>query len=198
VGEKPDYFESNDPSSGGENVSNSKPDTGPETEGTKPMQIDPVRFRMFKQQIKDNQNFSMGILAGFIAATFGAVLWGLLSYLSSYQIGFMAIGVGFLVGFAVRKFGAGMDIKFGIAGAVLSLYGCVAGNIFLVCLAVSKEYGIPLSEIMSAMNFETMWIFLKAGFEPIDVLFYGIALYFGYRYSFRQIKVEELEKLAVR
>ncbi|NIR66449.1 MAG: hypothetical protein GWN61_25685 [candidate division Zixibacteria bacterium] len=110
----------------------------------------------------------------------------------------MAIGVGFLVGFAVRKFGAGMDFKFGIAGAVLSLYGCMAGNIFLVCLAVSKEYGIPLSEIMSQMNFETMWIFLKAGFEPIDVLFYGIALYFGYRYSFLQIKKEELEKLAVR
>jgi hypothetical protein len=43
-----------------------------------------------------------------------------------------------------------------------------------------------------------MWIFLKAGFEPIDVLFYGIALYFGYRYSFRQIKMEELEKLALR
>ena len=63
MGEKPDYFESNDPSSGGENVSNSKPDTGPETEGTMPMQIDPVRFRMFKQQIKDNQTFSMGILA---------------------------------------------------------------------------------------------------------------------------------------
>jgi uncharacterized membrane-anchored protein YitT (DUF2179 family) len=110
----------------------------------------------------------------------------------------MAIGVGFLVGIAIRKFGAGVDIKFGIAGAILSLYGCTAGNIFFVCLAVSKEYGIPLSEILSQLNFETMWVFLKAGFEPIDALFYAIALYFGYKYSFRQITQEELEKLALR
>ncbi|MBD3218031.1 MAG: hypothetical protein GF310_07110, partial [candidate division Zixibacteria bacterium] len=152
----------------------------------KELQIDPVRLRMFQQEIKDNQNFSMGILAGFIAGTAGAGLWGLVTYLSNYQIGFMAIGVGFLVGIAIRKFGAGVDIKFGILGAILSLYGCVAGNIFFVCLAVSKEYGIPLSEILSQLDFETMWIFLKAGFEPIDALFYAIALYFGYKYSFRQ------------
>ncbi|HDS01562.1 MAG TPA: hypothetical protein ENO22_13570 [candidate division Zixibacteria bacterium] len=181
---------------GKESTSDEKPEH--ESAAPKKLQIDPVRFRMFQQQIKDKQNFSMGILAGFIAGSVGAALWGLISYFSSYQIGFMSIGVGFLVGIAIRKFGAGMDVKFGIAGAILSLYGCLAGNIFMVALAVSREYNVPLSEIMSQMNFETMWIFLKAGFEPMDVLFYGIALYFGYKYSFRRIKQEELEKLVIR
>jgi hypothetical protein len=33
---------------------------------------------------------------------------------------------------------------------------------------------------------------MKATFSPIDLLFYGIAVYEGYRFSFRQVTPEEL------
>ena len=197
MGDKPDFNESAGSLGGGRK--NSKLTTGVESGSPQAgaLEIDPVRLRMFQQQIKDNQNFSMGILAGFVAASAGAVVWALVTYLTNYQIGFIAIGIGFLVGIAMRKFGAGIDMKFGIAGALLALYGCLAGNIFFICLAISKEFAMPLSEVISGLDFETCWAFLKVGFEPIDVLFYAMALYFGYKFSFRKITEDELRKLAI-
>jgi hypothetical protein len=39
------------------------------------------------------------------------------------------------------------------------------------------------------------WRILTQGVNVIDLLFYGIALYFGYRYSFQRITSDELASL---
>jgi len=36
---------------------------------------------------------------------------------------------------------------------------------------------------------------MTATFNPMDLLFYGLAVYAGYRFSFRRISAEELAKL---
>ncbi len=104
-------------------------------------------------------------------------------------------GVGFLVGFAVRSFGQGIDTVFGIVGAVLSLLGCLTGNLLNVCIVVSRQENIALFELLSRLNPESVMELMQATFSPIDLLFYGIAVYEGYKFSFRPISAEELAKL---
>ena len=158
-------------------------------------EIDPLKVQAFIQRRRDEQNLGLGILGGVIGAALGAALWGAITAATKYQIGWMAIGVGFLTGFGVRILGKGVDQVFGIVGAVLALAGCVAGNIFATMLMVSAQEHIPLATIAARMTPNLAWVMLADTFSPIDLVFYGFALYFGYRYSFHRITQADLETL---
>ncbi len=160
-------------------------------------QIDQLKAAKFFADLKSEQSLPMAILGGLIASLVAAALWGVISYATKFQIGFMAIGVGFLVGYAVKFFGKGMTAVFGIIGAVFSLFGCLLGNILTTIIAASFEESVPVSTILTAfLTSPTIIIeILKATFSPIDLLFYGIAVYEGYRFSFRQVSEEEMTSL---
>jgi hypothetical protein len=151
------------------------------------VEIDQAKFQMLMQKVKDNQNLSFGIIGGAIAAVIGATIWAMITAVTNFQIGWMAVGVGFLVGFAVRLCGKGLDTIFGIMGGVLSLLGCLAGNLFTVCIVVSRHQNIPLLDLLSRLNPEVTVRLMTATFSPMDLLFYGIAVYEGYRFSFRKL-----------
>jgi len=158
--------------------------------------IDESKSKMLLQQLRDNQNLSMGFVGGFGAAFVGAVVWALITSLTQYQIGFMAIGVGLLVGYAVRRMGQGVDPVFGYFGAGLSLLGCVLGNLLTTCIITSQQEGMALPQVLASLNFAVAFEIIKYTFSPIDLLFYGLALYYGYRLSFRQMAQEELKSIA--
>ena len=169
-------------------------ETETKTPNTAP-EIDPLRLQRFIQEIKENQSLLSGSLAGVAAAIVGAGLWGGITALTKYQIGWMAIGVGFLVGMAVRTFGKGIDKPFGIAGAAISVLGCAAGNLLATCIMISQQQQAPFSQVLSSLNPEVVTSLMKVTFQPMDLLFYGLAVYAGYRFSFRRITAEELAKL---
>lgn len=157
--------------------------------------IDEAKSKVLLQQIRDNQNLSMGIVGGLGAAIVGAVAWAAVTALTLYQIGFMAIGVGFLVGLAVRKTGQGIDKMFGIFGAGLSFLGCAWGNLLTTCIIWSNQEGVPVGEILTNLNVFTVAELFKYTFSPIDLIFYGLAIYYGYKFSFRQLTKDELKSI---
>ena len=168
----------------------------PEDE-TQNANVDPLKLEQLMNSIKANQSLSLAVVGGLIAAAVAALLWALITYATKFQIGFMAIGVGFLVGYAVRYFGKGVTTAFGIVGAVLALFGCILGNILTTIIAASLQEGVPFSAILTAFltNPAIVAEIMKATFSPMDLLFYAIAVYEGYRFSFRQISEEEIAGL---
>lgn len=130
------------------------------------------------------QNFPLGLTAGFVAAIIGAVIWALISVTTNYQIGWMAVGVGFLVGYAIRYFGKGSEPVFGITGSVVALLGCVAGNLLTVVIVVGNQEHISVMALLSRLTPSIIVGLLKETFQPMDLLFYGIAMYEGYKFSF--------------
>ncbi len=158
-------------------------------------EVDQTKLQMMVQELKENQNLSFGIIGGIVAAAIGATIWAVITAVTNYQIGWMAVGVGFLVGYAVRISGKGIDKTFGVIGAILSLLGCAAGNLLTACILISKHEHIPFLQLVSRLNSEIVIEIMKATFNPMDLLFYGIAVYEGYRFSFRRLGNEELEKL---
>jgi hypothetical protein len=109
----------------------------------------------------------------------------------------MAIGIGFLVGLAVRQFGQGVDRAFGIAGAILALLGCLAGNLLTIAIFASREEGVSMLLVLFGLILSPGLVMevMGATFSMIDLLFYGLAIYAGYKYSFRQFKEAELANL---
>jgi hypothetical protein len=131
------------------------------------------------------ENLPMGFMAGLVAAALGAGIWALVTVLTGFQIGWMAVGVGFLVGYAVRAAGRGAHVTFGIMGAVLALGGCAAGNLLTVVVLAARHFHVPVLHVFSRLTPRVVESLMVATFKPLDVLFYAIALYEGYRFSIR-------------
>ena len=70
---------------------------------------------------------------------------------------------------------------------MLSLAGLLIGNLAVAVLVLSKEIGVPIGGVLSILDMDFIGtIFKEALSGPIDLLFYGLALYFGYRFSIRR------------
>ena len=168
-------------------------DTASDASGAAQGGIDPARFQMFLDEIRAEQNLPLALLTGSIAAAIGAGLWTAITVATNYQIGFMAVGVGLLVGVAVRKFGKGIDKPFGIAGAGLSLLGCAVGNLLTACQIFANHEEVPLMKVVSSLTPNVAKEIMVATFSPMDLLFYGIAVYEGYRLSFGRLTRDDLD-----
>ena len=120
------------------------------------------------------ENLPMGFMAGLVAAAVGAGLWALVTIVTGFQIGWMAVGVGFLVGWAVRVAGKGTHRAFGIMGALRTLLPAVVAP-FAATLAdrYRRERVLSLSVAARALMMAGMAVAASAS-APIGVL-YGLA-----------------------
>ena len=158
-------------------------------------EIDEMKYQQFINAIEGNQNLHLGIIGGLAAAVIGAAIWAAVTVITDFQIGWMAVGIGFMVGFAVRITGKGISKSFGYVGAILALASCLAGNLFSICVIISKQEAIPFFYLLTRLNPQIIAELMKTTFSPIDLLFYGLAVYEGYRFSFRQITEDEMAGL---
>jgi hypothetical protein len=138
------------------------------------------------------QNLPVAVIGGFASAVAGAIIWAMITVATGYQIGYMAVGVGFLVGFAVRFSGKGLDNIYGIIGAAFALFGCLLGNFLSVVGFIAEAEGMDYFEVLTVLDFAFIPDLMIETFSPMDLLFYAIAVYEGYKFSFRQISEEEL------
>jgi len=135
--------------------------------------------------LKSEENLPMGIVAGLVACLAGAAVWALVSVSTGYQIGYMAIGMGFIVGYAVRIAGKGVSQIFGIAGAALALLGCILGDYFSIIGFMASNEGQTFMETLSVKPVGYVMNLLFENLLSMTALFYGIALFEGYKLSFR-------------
>ncbi len=160
-----------------------------------PHQIPKVIKNEDLEKIKQHQDFYYAIVGGALASIVGAILWALITVSTNTQIGYMAIGIGIIVGFAIRYFGAGIDKKFGLLGGLFSLFGCVLGNFFSQIGFIATAESMTYLSVFSYLDVDLIKELMFGSFHPMDVLFYGIAIYEGYKFSFRQLSPILLDQL---
>jgi len=130
-----------------------------------------------------DDNLPLALVGGLVAAAVGAALWAIITVATGWQIGWMAVGVGLLVGFTIRKLGNGRTLVFGILGAGFALAGCLAGNVMSEVGYFAHESAAQFFAALSTLTPEDTVTILVHGFHPIDLLFYGFAVYEGFRIS---------------
>ena len=119
--------------------------------------------------------------AGLGAAFIGAIAWALITVTTKHQIGWMALGVGLLVGLAV-SFGNGGK-QFQVLGALLALFGCVLGNFLSLVAFAAAENHVPLLTAFANVDGAKVIAIMWDEFLSTDILFYALAIYEGYRFS---------------
>jgi hypothetical protein len=160
------------------------------------IELDAQKSHRYMEDLRQKQRLGSGILSGIAAAAIGAVGWGAFTYLTNYKLGAMAVAVGALVGFAVRKFGRGIDIQFRILAALLALLGCLAGNLLVVCIIIAHQGGFSVLGVISALTPASAIKWLQVTFDPMDIIFYGIAVYEGFKLAVRRLTQENYAKIA--
>ncbi|BDD03926.1 hypothetical protein HNQ88_004225 [Aureibacter tunicatorum] len=153
-----------------------------------------LTFEML-EQLKMEQQLIPAIVTGCIAGLLGAVVWGVISVVTGYQIGYLALAIGAGVGFTIRKFGKGIEKIFGIFGAAIALLSVVFGNFLSIVGQVANYEGLGYLETILMIDYSLLPDIMMETFSVIDILFYGLAIVEGYKFSFRQITQEELIEL---
>jgi hypothetical protein len=127
-------------------------------------------------------SFGRGLAAAIGAAIAGAIGWAIITVVSDYRIGFVAVGIGFLVGLAIERFGGG-DVRLPIAGAVIAVLGCVLGDLFIAAHVLAKAG----SQSVTSVPLGDVWSAYTTLFRAFDGVFYAIAAYEGFRFGQRGV-----------
>jgi len=141
---------------------------------------------------KAEQDFPKALIVGIAVGVLGAILWAAITVATEYQIGYMAIAIGAAVGFSMRYIGKGIDQIFGVSGAIIAVLSCVLGNFFSIIGFVANSEGFGYFETLMLFDYSMFFSIMGETFSFMDLFFYGIAGYEGYKFAFRTFTEKEL------
>ncbi|MBS0375759.1 MAG: hypothetical protein JSR73_14365 [Proteobacteria bacterium] len=122
--------------------------------------------------------------AGVASAVLGGLLWAAVVVATNYKTGIMAIVVGIIAGWVVQRVGRSGAAPLGIVGAACALLGCVLGTLFTATWFIAQEtgtgVGATLAQVLAPAHAVSI---VTRSFSAMDVLFYGIAVYEGYKFA---------------
>ncbi len=157
-----------------------------------------IEEKKYYQDVIIEANIIYGLFAGILAAIICAVVWAIVTVVTNYQIGWMAVGLGYVVGMAVKNFGRGQTKAYALTGGTLALLGCVAGNIFTTIGLTAQSEGINIFQTLYLVD-PMYWIeVFPKSIQPMDFLFYGIAIYEGFKFSIMAKFVQNGEQERLR
>ena len=123
------------------------------------------------------------LAAGLVAAVVGGVAWGLIVKWTDYEVGFVAWGIGFLVGLAVVTVARTRGLVFQVVAVLCALLGILIGKYLSFVWALqelAEEDGVDLP----VLSMDTIDLFrdnLGFVFDWIDLLWVGLAVLSAWR-----------------
>lgn len=122
------------------------------------------------------------IVLGVAGALVGAAVWVAVGAATKHEIGFVAVGVGFVVAMAMGRVRAGWS-GLPIVAGVIALVAVVAGDFVLDVILQAQAEGFPVGDAFSSVATDPSLAreIFSAYFSPIDLLFWLIAASVAYR-----------------
>jgi len=162
------------------------------------LQQDEVKLELSPEiieKLRMEQKLLFGVLSGLVVGVIGAILWGAITVFTGYQIGYMAIAIGAGVGFVIRMTGRGIDKVFGFVGAGISLLSVLLGNFLSIVGFLANSEGLGYLDALLLFDYSYLPQLMGETFSVIDLLFYGLAIYWGYKFSFRKVTEQTITEL---
>ncbi|MFF2730104.1 hypothetical protein ACFVS9_19685 [Streptomyces sp. NPDC058008] len=91
-------------------------------------------------------NLALGLLTALGTAVVAAILYGVIAGSIEREVGYAAVGVGFLTGFAASKVGGPLPV-IGVGSAVLALGAVFLGQLIGMSMILADGLGVGFSEV---------------------------------------------------
>ncbi|MGD6743817.1 hypothetical protein ACOKM3_18445 [Streptomyces sp. BH106] len=118
-------------------------------------------------------NLGLGILAGFVAMLVIAGVYGGIVGATEHEIGYAAVAVGVVVGFAAGKVGGNNPVVL-IVSPILSLLGVYLGQLLGESIIGSKVLPFSVPELLF-QHFNWVHQAWKTDSDPMTFLFFALA-----------------------
>jgi hypothetical protein len=122
------------------------------------------------------QNFAAALVAGAIATLFAAVAYGIVVATWGFSYGFMAAGIGVVVGLSMGLPGRGITRKFSVVAAAYTLIGCVLGNLVLRIVNMSEASATSPLDVIQGSSLSALAQWSVAGLTLIHLVFWFVAV----------------------
>jgi len=123
-------------------------------------------------------NVGLGLAAAFGAAVVAAGVYGAVIGTTKHEIGWAAVGVGFLIGLAAGRLG-GRNPVLPVVSVILSVAAVYLGQLVGEAMIGADELNVGFSELffqnLSVVN--EAW---KADADPLTFVFFAIAAYVAF------------------
>ncbi|MFF4486930.1 hypothetical protein ACFY0F_10610 [Streptomyces sp. NPDC001544] len=120
-------------------------------------------------------NVALGLVAALGAALVAAALYGVVIGLTKHEIGWAAVGVGFVIGLAAGKVG-GRNPALAVAGAMLALGAVYIGHLVGEAMIGADSVGVSFSKLIF-QHFGLVQDAWKEDADPLTFLFFGLAAF---------------------
>ncbi|MEU3045627.1 MULTISPECIES: hypothetical protein [unclassified Streptomyces] len=117
------------------------------------------------------ENLGLGLLVALAAALVLAGAYGALAGSIEREVGYAAVAVGFLIGFASAKVG-GRNPVLPIASAVLAVGAVYLGQLVGLAVVGSKELSVPFLDLF--LEFDLLTTVWSESAEAMTYVFLGI------------------------
>ena len=151
-------------------------------------QID-VRRLLAQQSLRD------AVVAGLIVIILFSVLWAMLSTLVNRIFPWMTVVLGIAIGLVIRRAGRGLDWRFPVLAAGLTLLGAVASNVVVAAAFTADELGTSTFEILRAVTSMTWPVFFAEVLSAADIIFALFAAAIAAFYANRRLSRSEYTAL---
>ncbi|MBT2441496.1 hypothetical protein J7E93_15510 [Streptomyces sp. ISL-36] len=135
----------------------------------------PTPYPMAPPPAPARDNVGLGLVAALVAALVAGGVYGGIAGAVEREIGWAAIGVGFLVGFAAGKVG-GRNPVLPVVSAVLSLGAVYCGQLVAIAILGGKELNIPATE-MFFEHFDMLTEVWGESKDAMTFLFFALAAF---------------------
>jgi hypothetical protein len=108
-----------------------------------------------------------------------AILYGLIIGLTKHEIGYAAVGVGFLVGIAAGRVG-GRNQTLPVVSVIVSVAGIYLGQLIGEAMIGAKQVGLSFSTVFFD-HFDVVQQAWKDEADPLTFVFFAIAAYVAFQ-----------------
>ncbi|MFJ7964618.1 hypothetical protein [Streptomyces sp. NPDC096324] len=124
-------------------------------------------------------NFPLGLVAAIGAGVVSAVLYGLVIGLTKHEIGYAAVGVGFLVGIAAGRVG-GRNQTLPVVSVIISVAAVYLGQLIGEAMIIANHFDVGFNEVFFS-HLSVVQENWKADADPLTFVFFAVAAYVAFQ-----------------
>lgn len=129
------------------------------------------------EKLLAEQNFPAAVIAGAVATVLAAVAYGMIVAKWEFSYGFMAAGVGIVIGLAMQFVGRGISMRFSVVATVYAIAGCLLGNMFALVTGLARATAASPIEVLQNSSLPALAERSVSHVSYVDLTFWFIAAF---------------------